>query len=834
MSEAPEAFLKRSLDELEKLHLRGGGGFELARRRADLVDLVLISVFREAERRAVSGGRYRQSGLVVVALGGYGRRELSPYSDVDLMLLYEEEEAGLVQEMAEALFYPLWDAGLELGHGARTLAETVEVAADSFEDQTSFLQARYLVGDQDLYREFLDQQRGLLQEDGGRALVERLVSGREERHREYGASAALLEPHLKEGRGGARDVHELVWAASVLGGAAVGVESLSASGLLTGSDLARLEGGLEVLLRARTSLHYAAGRKVDRLYLDYQDEVAGLMGGGPRADVDETMAAVTDAAHAIALLTTDAWETLLKRVGAPVGQRAAALPPDIPEDPAGRRVLLLELLREGYAGLPRLERLSHLGILSEWLPGWSGIRYLGQRDNLHTYTVDGHLLHCVAVIVDLATTTAGDRVATALASEIALTDRWEALLLAALLHDLGKADDSADHCEAGARMAREAAAALGVEEDKAGLIEFLVANHLLLVDTATRRDLEDERLLERIARRIGTRERARLLYVLTVADSVATGPASWTPWTAALVQELFFKVMGLLPDGLPSEGLPSEGLTWEGLPSDAGAVRTEALRSVSPSSAEVPAAKAAPGGPGREATDRGPHSGGPGSGPSESRPLFRAVVEAAGGPGSLGLEVREGQVEGVQELVVAGPVYPGLLTRLSGVLSHNDINIMSAQVQPGPDDLVTRCFQVGDQFEHGISRERWERVRTELARALEGRLALEYRLARKAARAFPAKGNRRAFETQVVVDNAASEEFTVVEVHAQDRIGLLHTLARALDDLLLEGKVAKVSTVKERVVDVFYVADIQGRKLTDPEHVRELKSALLFALAERA
>jgi [protein-PII] uridylyltransferase len=303
-------------------------------------------------------------------------------------------------------------------------------------------------------------------------------------------------------------------------------------------------------------------------------------------------------------------------------------------------------------------------------------------------------------------------------------------------------------------------------------VEFLVREHLLLPDTAARRDLEDPALLARLAERIGTRRRLEMLYVLTVSDSTATGPATWTPWVATLVQELFFKVLHEI------EG--AERVVPVQHPE-----RMERLRAV------------IPGGPLGE---------------------------------DLVVLVHSGQLPGVEELSVVSPPRAGLLTRLCGVLACHGITIMSAQVQPQADDRIARVFQVADYFGATIPPDRWESVRVDLARALEGRLALDYRLAERAARYAPRVPALRHEHSRVVLENAASESLTIIEVHTVDRIGLLYTIAQALDDLLLDVRLAKVSTLKEKAVDVFYVTDAWGRKLVESDHLQEVERAVVFAL----
>src|SRR5665811_557875 len=239
MTQDSPGHLRDALAELRYRHLAGAGGRELCRRRADVVDLALISLFRQAEHESPPG-LYRQAGLVVVALGGYGRRELCPHSDIDLMLLYRPEERARVESVAETLFYPLWDAGLELGHGARTVDECLAVAEGNLELLTSFFQARFLVGDQRLFRDLMTQLQSAAGRDAGAGFVGAIRSARAVRHATFGDAHVLLEPHLKEGRGGLRDVNEALWLAFALHGA-VGYEGLASTGWLSAQALTELE-----------------------------------------------------------------------------------------------------------------------------------------------------------------------------------------------------------------------------------------------------------------------------------------------------------------------------------------------------------------------------------------------------------------------------------------------------------------------------------------------------------------------------------------------------------------------------------------------------------------
>lgn len=809
LGQEPSAFLRQTLGELAAHHRAGAGGRELARRRADVVDLALISLFRQAEHQAPAGP-YREAGLAVVALGGYGRRELCPFSDIDLMLLYRPEEGPRVEVVAETLFYPLWDAGLELGHGARTVDECLDVAEENVELLTSFFQARLLVGDQELFRELGTRLRAAVDRDGGRRFVESVSAARAVRHATFGDAHAVLEPHLKEGRGGLRDVHEALWLSFALRGA-TGYDGLASTGWLAPTSLTQLEQATDVLLRARTSLHYAAGRKVDRAYFDYQAELAAqFRAPGESTPADRVMAQVSAAAETVAVLGGDLWEAVEGEGGrpevarpegrgrtdgvAPYGSGAGAADPDehraLPERAAERGAALLALLRKGSAALPELERLSHQGVLSSWIPGWEAVRFLGQRESFHTYTVDGHSLRCVAAAAEPETLGSLDQLAGQLAATLEGTHERDALLLACLLHDLGKGLDGSDHSLAGAPHAARVVAGLGLPAETQELVSFLVLHHLLLPDTASRRDIDDPGLLQRVAAAVGDRSRLALLYILTVADSAATGRAVWTPWTAALVRELFFKVDVVLP-------------------SDAGAA---------PVAGGVEELRAPPAETGAPVDGR-------------RRPLISLVVPAGAEEGEIEVRVSAGVLPGVQEVTFASRPLAGLLAKVSGVLAYHGITILSAQVQPMAEGLIERSFRVSDYFEEEIPDERWRLVGSDLARAFEGRIALDHRLAEKAARYATVGPVERQTEARVVVENTASDALTVIEVHATDRIGLLYSLARTLDDLLLDVRLAKVSTMKDRAVDVFYVADRHGEKLVDPDHLREVEKALLFSLS---
>jgi [protein-PII] uridylyltransferase len=388
----------------------------------------------------------------------------------------------------------------------------------------------------------------------------------------------------------------------------------------------------------------------------------------------------------------------------------------------------------------------------------------------------------------------------------ALQDR-DGLLVGALLHDIGKTGVGG-HVATGTRIADAALTRLGLEPRTAELARFLVEHHLLLSDTATRRDLEDEDLVLDVAARVGDPERLAALYLLTLADAAATGPHAWTPWRATLVRELVAKVQHVLERGEMGTEAASR------LARAASEIRT-ALAPEDPADVErflerMPRAYLLATRADRAA--RHFHLMGPPVGAAEVRTL-----------------ADEGSRPGTHLLTVVARDRPGLLARIAGALALSGLSILTAQVFTTEDGVALDVFEVEGAFEGQVDEDRWRSFRSTLRRAMEGRLSLEYRVGEK--RAY--YGRPRAdIPIRVTVDNGASDFFTVIEVGAPDRVGLLFDITRTLSDLELDVHLAKVATYGERVIDAFYVRDVLGRKIEDDEHVHEIERAITARLSD--
>ena len=747
-------------------------GAAVCLRYSDLVDAWLTDLLGAAEAECGPGG------VAVVAVGGYGRGELSLQSDIDVLLLHDGRPD--IGALADRIWYPIWDEGLKLGHAVRTTREALALAGDDLDTATSLLQVRHVAGDATLTDDLGARARVQWQKRSKRWLGD-LAARVRERHERAGEVAFLLEPDLKEGRGGLRDVHSLRWAEA-------------AHRLLWDGDDPALDAAYATLLAVRVEVHRHTGRHGDRLSLEDQDAVAAALG---EASADELMHRVSAAARTIAWRSDDAWHRIEASLSGPLGWRSrrdrsvgvglvlrdgevhlaadadpdadpslplraaaaaatartrihraslerlavASLPLPTPW-PDAVRAALVDLLLAGSAAIPVVEALDQMGLWALVLPEWDAVRSKPQRNAYHRFTVDRHLMEAAANAAELVTR----------------TTRPDLLVVGTLLHDIGKGY-LGDHTEVGIELVAAICARMGFDADDISVLQAMVRHHLLLPDVATRRDLDDPATVEQVAEAVGDKRTLGLLAALTEADSLATGPAAWGRWKADLVRDLVHRTGHVLGGGAAED------------------VRDD----------------------------------------------FPTVEQAT--LLDAGAQVLRGQ--GDRLTVVTGD-RPGLFSRVAGVLALHGLAVLDAAVT-SRDGNALEVFRVESSFGPTIS---WERVVADLELVLDGRLALQARLAERArvyaprSRPVPVQAPPR-----VVVDNGASRDATVVEVHAPDSIGVLYRITRALAELDLDIVSAKVQTLGDRVVDAFYIRDTMGRKVEDPALLVEIERALLHELA---
>jgi [protein-PII] uridylyltransferase len=801
------AELRQGFDALARAYPPGQHGRWAAYQRSDALDAWFIDALGDVG-----------DGLAVLALGGYGRRLQLPSSDVDILLLHDGMDDETLEEIGRRVWYPLWDAGFAVTPLVRTPEECMRAAAERLDSRTALLDARRVCGSEPLARAAL----GPVVADVGAdpvGLAARLIQERQRREERAGSCAYDLAPDLKDGLGGLRDISSLGWLAAALGA------PLVTTSVIRAADVDAIDAAEEFLVRARSAVHLGTGKRVDRLSVDLQPEVASSMGfddhpGLPA--IDGLMRAVFEHARVVDAVVGAALARVHQGPGAPstfaLSGPAAALealvtahreiPPSLVdaiavaaiEDPvvwdeATRDAFLAVLGGTGAA--EALDALDRVGVLDRFLPAWRDVRCRPQRDPYHRFTVDGHLTRTLAGMDTLLGAT--DDPLGAELSE-AIGDR-NALRLGALLHDIGKVG-AGDHVPLGAEIARAQLAAMGLPVHTAELAAFMVAEHLLLPDTATRRDLTDENLIMDVAATIGTLESLAALYLLAAADAKATGPAAWTPWRQALIRELVTKVRHVLERGTMGQELAAS-LTQ----------RIEMVRQLLPGEPEADVDRF---------VLRMPRGYFLSVEPADAARHFRTIAPHLGSS-----ELRTAAVAGARpgsaELLVVTLDRPGLLAAVAGALAVGGISILSAQVFTTSDHVAVDLFEVEGAFEPEITEQRWRGVRSTLRRVIEGATSID-RLVQDRRRHYPEPATRTA--VTVRVDNEASDFSTVLEVGAPDRMGLLYDITTAFSALGIDVHLAKVATFEGRVVDAFYVRDELGRKLTDADDLAEVASAL--------
>ena len=771
-SKATEA--QRRDERLDEALIRAGRfGRDYCRALSDLTDDWVIEIFDEAITRHPPGsGR-----VALLAVGGYGRGELSPGSDLDLLLVHDvkpKKVAADIEPTASAMWYPLWDAGVKLGHGVRRIDEQLDLARTDLDSATAIVTARPLAGDDRLAEEVVVKGRELWLANAPRFLGQ-LRDRVRARADAAGDVAYRLEPDLKDGHGGLRDVQSLWWAQE--GGLSLRAE-----------DLIDLDHCYDVLLRARVSLHRSTDRSGDVLRLEDQD---GAARAGGWNDADHMMTDVAAAGRTVAWLCDENWGRVPKakrvdeRAVAPgVVLRDGEIELTADADPGSDSTLVLQtavaaarhgarigratldrlhhevegwpgawpvgatdeliaLLLEGHRAVPVLESLDQRDLFARLLPEWTPVRSKPQRNAYHRFTVDRHLWEAAANASDLA-----DRVS-----------RPDLLVLGALLHDIGKGYPG-DHTEVGMELVRSIGPKLGLPHDDVEVIVTLVEQHLLLPDVAMRRDLTDEATIRHVADAVASVEVLDLLHALTEADSLATGPSAWGDWKEGLVRELVDRVRHVLGGGDVSEA------TWRLFPD--------------------------------------------------------AETLAAMAVGELSISRTD------DVITVVGPDTAGTFSRIAGVLSLHGLDVVSAQAHSDESGIAASQFRIVVP-EAGLN---WRSIKADLGRALASQLAIEARLAE---RELTYRRRRRTQAAapgppSVVFDDEASSNATVIVVRAVTKIGILHRISKALGELGLDIRHATVQTIGMEVVDTFYVR-ANGALVTDPAHRREIQRALLHAVS---
>lgn len=722
-------------------------GPSAARRLSELTDEAVRGLSRTASARL--GGSW-----ALLALGGWGSGMLQPESDLDILVLSDASPDRL-KPFVEELLYPLWDAGLDVGHQVRSPKQQLRAMREDVVTCTAALTARFLDGDPEWAEAAVE---GWLRDVRKRA--RRVLAGLQARERS--GSPYLLEPDLKDGAGGRRDYDELVWTASVLSGkTGHGAQPLVDEGVLAPEDLARLEAARDTITTARWALQLHGHG--NRMGLDALD------------DLPPELPEAVNAALAETAFTLERVHQQIETVS-----RAAKTAETDGLTPAA----VYELLRSGEAGLPALEEAAHDGCLDALVPGFRALMSCRRPGLGHTLTVGAHSLRTAALVAHPPVgDTALDR------SHSGLEDERVAWV-AALAHDAGKAEGGAGHAERGAPAALDAAVRFGLAADAAADVADLVRLHLLLVETALHGDLDDEDTILRCAALIGRRGLLAPLHLLTAADSRATGPSTWTPWSAALVGTLVARLDAALSPEIDGAGLVSEGervraaalaVLGGARPHERAFVEHASLRYLASRDAAIVARHA------RLAAEL------------LASPATEALFEVSGGP-----------VPGTHGITVATADRSHSLARLTGAIALAGLDVLSLDAYSAPDNIALDSFVVTSATKRPATPGTFVELERLARLALRDRLALETRLAERQ-RHYP---RRAKGASSVSVEPGGWT--TVLKVTAPDRPALLHDVARAIADTELDVRWARIQTIGGMARDVFHLAGADGGPVDDP------------------
>jgi [protein-PII] uridylyltransferase len=845
-------YLREASARVEAFHRGGAAGLSTSRLLAAATDTLVQGLFSE-----LSAELNAPPGLALVSLGSYGRRELSPHSDLDLLLLRPPGVAeAAVAPLARAFPTLLWDLKRAVGWSARSPEECLRAADGDQTIRTAMLDARFLTGDAATFALFTENVLPRLLTHRADAYIQEKAQELRARREKFGDSVFLLEPNLKQGEGGLRDLETALWIARVRFHTR-GLTGLLQQSILPGSEVARLKAARDFLLRIRHHLHFLRGRKEDRLTFDLQEEVARFLGyqQGPVLPVeafmrDDYLAASAIRQAADALIARCEELSAARRVSFLPGRRLGPFrvfhgkltvsdPALFTREPAS----MLDFVRaaeehglplyswargQAVQALPALEaarampavtaafkalfarpgtrgellfELHDMGLLGAVVPEFGRVTAHHQHDLYHVYTVDVHTLFAVRRLYTLR---AGDLVAQEpeLSREMReLTDPLP-LYLGMLLHDAGKGLGG-DHSEKGRLLMVALGERLGLTARQREVAEFLVKDHLAMSHTAQRRDLSDPALIADFAQKAGDVEKLTCLYLLTWADISSVGPRMWTAWKGQLLRELYDKARAHLVGRSAPTGGPLVRERFHARWAHVfGAARARELEGSLPERYFL------------------------GTDPSRATLHGRLLARAARQP--LAAALRHHPDAGSSELSLAAKDRPGLLALLAGVLSAHRIDILSARIVSTSDGLALDVFDVRPPQGQRLERARWRQARADLLRVLTGAASIEEVLRRRRAGSLPQR-HLPPVAPRVTVDNRASRDFTVVDVLARDRVGLLHAISSALTRSGARIALAKVSTEAHRAMDSFYVTR-EGARVEGAGEEAALVDAITAAL----
>lgn len=840
-------------------------GADTAAELSYLTDQILRVLFDFASQRVFRKGvSTTGEKLSLMAVGGYGRGELAPGSDLDLLFLLPYKKTPFTENLIEYMLYVLWDLGFKVGHAVRTVDENLKLAMADMTIRTALLESRWLWGDQSLAGDLQRRFRAEVVEGTGMSFVEAKLAERNERHKRLGDSRYVLEPNIKEDKGGLRDLHTLNWIARYLYGVS-DVQGLVDRDLIHEEAASRFRKAHNFLWTVRCHLHFLTGRPENRLTFDIQPRLAEHMSytdhaGGSAVerfmkhyfliakdvgDLTRIFSAVLEEKERrkpvfrlpaalrrkslegfiveggrITVETEDAFvkdPIKFVRVFHVAQENGLDFHPsvldlitkdlhlvsDIRDDPEANR-LFVEIMT--YAGGPEstLRMMNEAGVFGRFVPDFGRVVAQMQFDMYHVYTTDEHTIRAIGILHRIENGALANELP--IASEIVhKVQSRRALYVSVLLHDIAKGRGG-DHSELGADIALELCPRFGLTDEETETVSWLVRHHLLMSDTAFKRDLDDPKTILDFCSEVQSLERLKLLLVLTCADIRAVGPKVWNDWKATLLRELYARADERMSGGHATASLDSrieraKAALEDRLSDWPSKARTDYIASGSPSYWVT--------------YDVDTH---------ERHARFTRESESAERSISITFEIDKARA--VTEMLIYTPDHPGLFSKIAGALALSNVSVVDAKILTLSNGMALDTFTIQDFNRTAINTEtKLNRVKSRVIAALEGRLRLDRELEQVQDNT---KDRAQALEAppRVIIDNTASKLFSVIEINGHDRAGLLFDITKAINELALQIGSAHISTYGERVVDVFYVKDIFGMKIENEGKIKQIRVVL--------
>ncbi|MBF0166317.1 MAG: [protein-PII] uridylyltransferase [Alphaproteobacteria bacterium] len=872
-----EALASGRAEVRQRFEDHNASGADTVRANCHLIDQIIRVIYDFAVQFVLPQGvRTQGEQISVAAQGGYGRGELCPHSDIDLLfLLPTAKPTPYAEQLVEYILYMLWDLGLTVGHATRSVDECLRQALNDLTIRTALLEVRWLWGEKELVEQLQLRYRTEIALSTAESFAESKLAERDARHERLGDSRYVLEPNIKEGKGGLRDLQTLLWIAKYLY-YIEDVTDLVPRGVLSAAEARKFTQAQNFLWTVRCHLHYLTGREEDRLTFDVQPELARRMNYAGRTgarsverfmkhyfliakyvgDLTRIVCAILEESHKrrpkggrllarlafkksidgfkveggrLNVTHDDDFErepirllSIFRRAqenGLDIHPKALGLisknirAVDALRNSAEANAIFIETLSSPKGADETLRKMNEAGVFGRFIPAFGRVVAQMQYDMYHVYTVDEHTIRAIGILnrIEQGEFKTEHPVAHTVIHQ--LSSR-RALYAAALLHDIAKGKGG-DHSVLGAEMALKLGPRLGLLDEETETVSWLVRHHLLMSQTAFKRDIDDPKTISDFIEIVQSPERLKLLLILTVADIRAVGPTVWNNWKAGLLRELYYRSEEAISGALS----PGEGKSERAEAAKRTLAQALSKDGWTPEEIETHLA-------------RGYQSYWLSCDLEDQIDHARLIREAEAKKQGLTLRLHIDKAHAVTEVTVYTDDHPGLFSQIAGAMALSGASIVDAKIVTLANGMALDSFGVQDSEGGALEApDRLKKLEGNLERALTGRVRLAKELAAKRG-SLPARARAFRVPVRVILDNKASRTHTLIEVNGRDRPGFLYDVTSAITGQGLQISSAHISTYGERVVDVFYVKDVFGMKVDHEEKLKQLKKALAAAVSD--